>query len=519
MEETLPLLRGRISLEDALAEDVDIARELSWPGRRYWFWLELYARRDDMAHVVSRHLGLRLSDFALGGVEKWIHGSFNACVPVHVAAGAAARTGLPRRALLRFPLPYKVGDDVCPGNADEKLRSEAATYLWLQQNCPDVPVPRLLGFGFPGKRSFTAVQHESLLNRIIWSLRHVVSRMFGRRTCPYVAHDRSHLHDLGYLVLEHVEAGEMLSSSWEEHRGDARRRGNLFRGLSRIMLRLASVPLPRIGSWSMDDDGNLIFTNRPLTLLLHQLENAEIPTEMPRESTYSSVEPYILDLLTCQDNRIRHQPNSIHHQQDGESQLAALTAMRALLPRLTDKRLRHGPFVFTLTDLHQSNIFVDPDWNITSIIDLEWACSRPVEMLGPPEWLSGRRLDELAFHYDEFRSLHDEFVAAVETEERAQGSTGAAAERMRVSWRTGSYWYFRALDSPTTLLALVIDHILPRFAELSCTAQQEFGRTLAPLWDVDTPRFISSKVREDGLYRQRLRDLYAQSAAEPSDSE
>lgn len=35
--------------------------------------------------------------------------------------------------------------------------------------------------------------------------------------------------------------------------------------------------------------------------------------------------------------------------------------------------------MFTLTDLHQSNIFVDNDWHITAIVDLEWACSRPIK--------------------------------------------------------------------------------------------------------------------------------------------
>jgi hypothetical protein len=42
-----------------------------------------------------------------------------------------------------------------------------------------------------------------------------------------------------------------------------------------------------------------------------------------------------------------------------------------------------------LTDLHGPNIFVDQDWHIKHIIDLEWACSLPIEMLGPPYWMTG----------------------------------------------------------------------------------------------------------------------------------
>lgn len=32
---------------------------------------------------------------------------------------------------------------------EEKLRTEIATYLWLEENCPDVPIPVLHAFGLP----------------------------------------------------------------------------------------------------------------------------------------------------------------------------------------------------------------------------------------------------------------------------------------------------------------------------------------------------------------------------------
>ncbi|POR36342.1 hypothetical protein TPAR_03459 [Tolypocladium paradoxum] len=510
MERTLPLLKGRVSLGEALKEDVDIIRELAYPEKRLQFWLHLYSCRRQIAEVVSRHLNILESDFSLGEVEEWIHGSYNACIPIHIAERARG-SRLPPQAIVRFPLPYKVGEDFYPGNVDEKLRCEAATYVWLQQNCPDIPVPRLFGFGFPAGQSFTAVENESFCSRILWFVRRAIPWMFGRTLPPYVPHNRCHLLDLGYLVIERIDSGRMLSESWEEHRHDPNRRANLFRGLSRIMLRLSKLPLPRIGSWTLDDRGVLKLTNRPLTLLLHQLENAEIPTDIPRDRTYTSVEPYFLDLIACQDNRMRYQPNSIHNQGDGETQLAALTAMRAVLPKFTDRQFRDGPFVYSLTDLHQSNIFVDDDWHITSIIDLEWACARPIEMLGPPDWLSGRSLEEIAFHLDEYASVHDEFVDAFEREELAQCQSNANAEAMRACWKTGSFWYSHALDSPTVLLALFVDHIQPRFAKLSSTSWDEFSRMLMRLWDLDSQRFISSKVIEQGQYVNQLRKMFTSS--------
>ena len=45
--------------------------------------------------------------------------------------------------------------------------------------------------------------------------------------------------------------------------------------------------------------------------------------------------------------------------------------MKALLPYFSNKELREGPFLYRLTDLHPSNIFVDSDWNVKFVIDLE----------------------------------------------------------------------------------------------------------------------------------------------------
>lgn len=78
-------------------------------------------------------------------VENWHHGSFNLCVPV-VVGGWKRRQQPGERVLLRFPLPCRVGDAFRPGNGDEKVRCEAGAYAWLEENCPDVPIPKLYGF-------------------------------------------------------------------------------------------------------------------------------------------------------------------------------------------------------------------------------------------------------------------------------------------------------------------------------------------------------------------------------------
>ncbi|KAH8729162.1 hypothetical protein BGZ61DRAFT_529415 [Ilyonectria robusta] len=158
--------------------------------------------------------------------------------------GTLKRSEVPEGSFAWRNLFRKVGEASCPRNVDEKLRCEAATYIWLQQNCPDVPIPRLFGFGLPGSNSFTTVEREPYHKHVIWYIRRAVMRLFGSPLTPYVPYSRCHLIDDGYLVLEHVDNGNMLSESWETGRHDVKRRANLFGHLSRIMLSLAKLPLP-----------------------------------------------------------------------------------------------------------------------------------------------------------------------------------------------------------------------------------------------------------------------------------
>lgn len=86
---------------------------------------------------------------------------------------------------------------------------------------------------------------------------------------------------------------------------------------SRTLLALARTPLPKIGSFILDEKGYLKLENRPLTLQLHQLENEHIPVHISRSTTYTSVDSYIHDILSFHESRLCHQPNSVHHLEDG----------------------------------------------------------------------------------------------------------------------------------------------------------------------------------------------------------
>jgi hypothetical protein len=151
MPRTLRLLNRDITLEEALSEDDDILHEISYPQKRLDFYYYLLEHRDDLEQLVSFHLRVpREKCLVARDFKEWIHGSFNACIPVYVDVSPRFSA---KKVFMRFPLPYKVGESEFPGNAEEKLRCEVATYIWIQTHHPDVPIPSLRGFGFAHGRS------------------------------------------------------------------------------------------------------------------------------------------------------------------------------------------------------------------------------------------------------------------------------------------------------------------------------------------------------------------------------
>lgn len=141
----LRLLRGEITYEAAKEQDANILHQLGYRDQKIRFFTHLYRNRGLIATIAAHHLGLNSADTChVVDVEDWIHGSFNVCIRIDVdGQGQDAGT----QVMIRFPLPYRIGENCRPGNADEKVRCEVGTYAWLQENCPSVPIPRLYGFG------------------------------------------------------------------------------------------------------------------------------------------------------------------------------------------------------------------------------------------------------------------------------------------------------------------------------------------------------------------------------------
>lgn len=108
----------------------------------------------------------------------------------------------------------------------------------------------------------------------------------------------------------------MLSDTWTVNQHDIKLWKNLFYSLSRILLSVTRIPVPRVGSFIIDHRGYLVLANWALLIEIHQLENEEIPTGIYYDYTYSTVDSYVADVLTLYNNRFLHQLNAINNLRD-----------------------------------------------------------------------------------------------------------------------------------------------------------------------------------------------------------
>lgn len=120
---------------------MNILHQLGYHDEQTTFFSRLSNNRDWMREIVSHHLGLKSSaECVVAEPADWLNGSFNVCIPLRISCWKG------KQVLLRFPLPYRVGEAFKPGNCDEKVRCEAASYSWLEKNCPNIPIPKCYGF-------------------------------------------------------------------------------------------------------------------------------------------------------------------------------------------------------------------------------------------------------------------------------------------------------------------------------------------------------------------------------------
>lgn len=169
-----------------------------------------------------------------------------------------------------------------------------------------------------------------------------------------------------------------------------------------------------------------------------------------------------------------------------------------------------GLFILQFTDLHASNIFVDADWNITGIIDLDFICSLPPDMLCMPSWLCIDDLDDISRNRDEFAASYDSFLQTfAAAEKKQQHHSTLLADTMRQAWHSGAYWVYYSFISVNAMAIMVSDHIFPIFGfESTLDEEEAFFRSLSHFWCRNSEQFVQRKMKEKVQYDLDLQNYF-----------
>ncbi|CAK7228964.1 hypothetical protein SBRCBS47491_007085 [Sporothrix bragantina] len=570
-----------VGYEDALLSGADILHESQqFRGvMSFWFRMSQPQQRVALERLVAQHIGTDAARVKVSHTKMWRQGAFNLAIPMLVfdskAAAEAARDptlqagmngDIPasvsdsvRRVMLRLPMAAKCGEAVNPGSILEKMRCETATYVWMQQHCPDVRIPHLYGFGLPTGKHFAHANHVFFIRRFFLSIRRLVASWMGRPVpsrylsvsvrkddCPI---------DTGYMVIEHfgssfgqelplkvrkakVVAGSAVECLPEPIQilSEPTKMNNLFRGVSRIILSLARVPQPRIGAFRFNDDGTISLDNRPVTADMFVLENAGAPRTMDVDATYDSVDEYIDELQTFHEQRFLAAPNAANSEDDAVYQMGSMSFLRAVAHHFikggskdnnsgssisTTSRRRKGPFVLSMSDNNQSNIMVDDDWNVTGIYDLEWIFSAPVDQPREPPWLTWSLVDSIVDTehggYEAYAATRAAFMAVFAEEERladtkelnaALGGMTLSAV-MEESWAAKTFFFYASLLSINGMTQVVRSQLWPMFfGSADARGLLDPYMTLTQLWAPKAVDVITKKMDDNTKHLASVASLF-----------
>ena len=315
------------------------------------------------------------------------------------------------------------------------------------------------------------------------------------------------------MLLEHIgpETGEMLSLTWsDDHLSDTARRKNLFAGMARIMLSLARIPQPYIGSFRFNtSDCTIALSNRPLTCTMAIFEQQGTPRTIPQDRIYQSTESFASDMLTLHDSHLLHDLHAVRDEDDAQERMTLRSLLRVVTHFFILPERRSGPYLLQPTDFHRSNILVDKEWNVTCMIDLEWICALPVEMISVPSWLTNCSIDTIIDdQYERFNDTRKEFLASMDHELKnvQMEHDIQITQIMRETWDSKGVWYWACIRSLNGWLFIFEDHILPIFSSAKGLVQDL--KQMSFFWQKDAREHIKRKVADEERYQIELRSLF-----------
>ncbi|KAI5464325.1 hypothetical protein BGZ63DRAFT_401282 [Mariannaea sp. PMI_226] len=508
----MPIAAPDLTYQEVVDSPDDFIRDQNQEDEKSIFTRFIWKNRSLIKLFVFLHLKLDSGagfTFYIPNPDLWEYGRFNISFPIEVRE---FNDNINVAVWFRIPIPYALGEDENPGNVEEKVRIEAGSRLWMRENCPTVPLPHLYGFGFADDRHFTHTEPEAQEQdeedaQFSHSFQLILAERFAERRLTQYVRNGKFKAPFSYLIY-HYGPGVKLTTKMDAN-VDPDLYKNLFFSISNILLAMASVPQEKIGSYSFQDDGTIALTGRPHFAAFTQLEAAGIEPAINRGDTYNNTEAFFGDLIRSQRNRLIDYRNAVRNEQDAKEQLGAIAVLRSIANRFIKPKLRKGPFVMQMTELDMNHFVVNDNWNIVSLLELDFMASLPVEMFQEPHWMTGRLVDmdcEDFYTQCEMRGTFLEvFRPMEEAAKPLQDYDICLHNLMQQQHMSGASWFW---DSAISLNG-VSDFVRRNSSHMSFPAEGPGLFDLAyKFWGPDADDLITRKLADRSDYLQKLRSWF-----------
>ncbi|QYT04966.1 hypothetical protein H0G86_011868 [Trichoderma simmonsii] len=499
-----------VTVDEARDSEEDYVKRWAQDKAMNAFVKRLYQHQDQIEALIRHHLQLHNEEITIAPIEKSMYGTFNFCIPIHVKYSHTYQSFM-----FRCPMPQKLAEAQYAGTVNEKMGCEVGAYVWMQEKCPNIRIPYLYGFGFADGRYYTHETQRPWYARYPHAIRRYLYSLFQRpmlsRYTPHPAADID--FPISYMLLEYIgpDVGQMLSRTWNSFRNDPLRKRNLFRSISQIILSLAHIPQSCIGSFRFLESGVITLTNRPLTSSIISLENEDAERTIQSNQVYHSTEDFVADIYQLHDNAFISNPNAAYDDDECYSHMAARASLRAISHNFIKKERRNGPYFLQYTDLTRSNIFVDDDWNITCLLDLEWISALPVEMIRVPHWLSGCDLIDglTGDNLTNFTAVRQEFMHQFIQEESKMKMEHDVSLTATINegWTSKSVWFWHTVNTGSRTLYPIVDSYIYDSFTVSSGNVDKISGILSALWRRDSAIIVRKKRDDYSRYINEFEEL------------
>ncbi|KAL1865594.1 hypothetical protein VTK73DRAFT_5133 [Phialemonium thermophilum] len=353
-----------------------------------------------------------------------LRGGYNVVYRLEFQDGTSLIMRVPIQGVVAFP--------------DEKVLNEVATMRYVAANT-NIPVPRIHHYG-------TAAENPTGLGPFI--------------IMDYIEHHQNMSRALLDPKLS-IDDRPILDPDI-----DAEKLEFLYSQMARILLQLAALEFPRIGSLrEAPGDGSISVQRRPMTVNMNEvIVHTDMPARFVPSQTYETSNDWYGALADLHMAQLALQYNdSTADDDDARDKYVA----RKLFQRLAhENKLWPGTsssgdtFKLFSQDLRPANVLLDTDLRVVGVIDWEFAYAAPAQFtFDPPWWLLLLEPDSWPGGYSEWMKVYEPrlqtFLRVLEAEEKkmagvdgAPASSPSLSRRMRESWQERTWMIdYAARDS------------------------------------------------------------------------